>query len=69
MFATFSPLGNKVAFVRANNLFIKDIESGNEIQVTSDGKNNEIKMAGLIGFMKRNLAKPIILNGMKMEVN
>ncbi|MBL7936126.1 MAG: DPP IV N-terminal domain-containing protein, partial [Bacteroidia bacterium] len=43
MFATFSPVGNKVAFVRANNLFIKDLDSGKETQVTTDGKNNEIK--------------------------
>ena len=43
MFATFSPVGNKVAFVRENNLFIKDLESGTETQVTTDGKNNEIK--------------------------
>jgi dipeptidyl-peptidase-4 len=43
MFATFSPVGNKVAFVRANNLFIKDLDNGKETQVTTDGKNNEIK--------------------------
>ena len=43
MFATFSPIGNKVAFVRANNLFIKDLNNGKETQVTTDGKNNEIK--------------------------
>lgn len=43
MFATFSPSGNKVAFVRDNNLFITDLATGNETQVTTDGKNNEIK--------------------------
>lgn len=43
MFATFSPVGNKVAFVRDNNLFIKDLAIGKETQVTSDGKVNEIK--------------------------
>ncbi len=43
MFATFSPKGNLVAFVRENNLFIKDLDKHNEIQVTTDGKNNEIK--------------------------
>ena len=36
----FSPAGNKVAFVRDNNLFVKDIESGNELQITRDGKKN-----------------------------
>lgn len=43
MFATFSPVGNKVAFVRGNNLFIKDLNAGKETQVTTDGKKNEIK--------------------------
>lgn len=41
-FATFSPDGNKVAFVRDNNLFIKDLISGAEKQVTSDGRINRI---------------------------
>lgn len=43
MFATFAPVGNKVAFVRDNNLFIKDLTSLSETQVTNDGKINEIK--------------------------
>jgi len=43
MFATFSPVGNKLAFVRDNNLFVKDLNNNLEIQVTSDGKKNEIK--------------------------
>ncbi len=43
MFATFSPMGNKVAFVRDNNLFIKDLDADKETQVTTDGKYNEIK--------------------------
>lgn len=43
MFATFSAVGNKVAFVRDNNLFIKDLNAGKETQVTTDGKINEIK--------------------------
>lgn len=40
--ATFSPDGKKVAFVRDNNLFVANLETGREIQVTSDGKFNEI---------------------------
>lgn len=43
MFATFSHVGNKVAFVRDNNLFIKDLSAGKETQLTTDGKINEIK--------------------------
>lgn len=40
--ATFSPDGERVAFARDNNLFIKTIRFGTEQQVTSDGKFNEI---------------------------
>ncbi len=42
MYATFSPDGSKVGFVRGNNIFIKDIASGKETQVTFDGKQNNI---------------------------
>ena len=42
MYATFSPDGTKVGFVRANNIFIKDLVSGKETQVTSDGLQNNI---------------------------
>jgi dipeptidyl-peptidase 4 len=40
--ATFSPNGNKVAFVRDNNLIVSHLDQGVEVQVTSDGKQNEI---------------------------
>jgi dipeptidyl-peptidase-4 len=40
--ATFSPDGLKVAFVSANNLFIKDLASGKINQITYDGKKNHI---------------------------
>ncbi len=40
--AEFSPDGKMVAFVRKNNVFIYEIISGREIQVTSDGKENAI---------------------------
>lgn len=39
---TFSPDASKVAYVYNNNLYIKDLSTGEEIQVTSDGKKNEI---------------------------
>lgn len=42
LYATFSPDGSKVAFVRDNNIFVKDLVSGAEKQVTADGKNNHI---------------------------
>lgn len=40
--ATFSPDGNKIAFVSNNNLFYKELTTGKETQVTIDGKFNEI---------------------------
>ncbi len=39
---TFSPDGSKVAFVRANNLYVVDIASGEERRITNDGKTNFI---------------------------
>ncbi len=42
MHATFSPDGTKVGFVSGNNIFIKDLVSGKETRVTSDGKQNTI---------------------------
>ncbi len=40
--ATFSPDGERVAFVRDNNIFVKSLKFGTESQVTFDGKRNEI---------------------------
>ncbi len=40
--ASFSPNGNMVGFVRDNNLFIKDLTSGKESQITKDGLQNNI---------------------------
>jgi len=42
MYASFSPKGDKVAYVFENNLYIKNIKSGALTQVTTDGKKNEI---------------------------
>ncbi|MEJ4088616.1 S9 family peptidase [Galbibacter orientalis] len=39
---TFSPDGSKVAFVFENNIYIKDLEKGNTVQVTTDGEKNKI---------------------------
>ncbi len=38
----FSPDDKKIAFIKSNNLFYKDLLSGEEIQVTFDGKWNSI---------------------------
>ncbi|MCF8362221.1 MAG: S9 family peptidase [Prolixibacteraceae bacterium] len=40
--ATFSPNGERIAFVRDNNIFIKTIRFGTEQQVTNDGEFNKI---------------------------
>lgn len=42
MLAEFSPDGKKIAFVRKNNLFVVDLISGKESQLTSDGEWNKI---------------------------
>jgi dipeptidyl-peptidase 4 len=42
MFATFSPDGSKVAFVRLNNLYMVDLSTMTEKQITTDGKWNHI---------------------------
>lgn len=45
-YATFSPDGRKVAFVRDNNLFTVDLATMAEKQLTTDGKRNEIINGG-----------------------
>ena len=40
--ATFSPDGNRVAYVRNNNIFVKNLKFGSTSQLTTDGKHNEI---------------------------
>ncbi|MGD1847799.1 MAG: S9 family peptidase [Salibacteraceae bacterium] len=40
--ATFSPAGDKVAFVRENNLFVLDINTSETLKCTQDGKSNSI---------------------------
>ncbi len=46
MFAAFSPDGTKVGFVRDNNIFIKNLETNEEQQITFDGKFNHIINGG-----------------------
>jgi dipeptidyl-peptidase-4 len=45
-YATFSPDGSKVAFMRDNNIFISDLATGKEEQITPDGANNAIINGG-----------------------
>lgn len=45
-YATFSPDGKRVAFVRDNNLFVVDLAGTKETQLTTDGKRNAIINGG-----------------------
>ena len=40
--ATFSPTGERIAFVRDNNIYVKNLESGSEEQITKDGAVNKV---------------------------
>ncbi|HEX7846658.1 MAG TPA: S9 family peptidase [Chitinophagaceae bacterium] len=42
MHATFSPSGTKIAYVKANNLYLYDIATGSTRAITTDGKWNYI---------------------------
>ena len=46
MFAAFSPNAFKIAFVRDNNIFISDLKTKEEKQITFDGKFNHIINGG-----------------------
>lgn len=41
-YAQLSPKGDKAVFVQDNNLFLVDLESGEETQITTDGEFNKI---------------------------
>jgi dipeptidyl-peptidase-4 len=41
-YATFSPEGSRVAYVVDNDLYFKDLSSGNIVRITTDGKPNAI---------------------------
>lgn len=42
MFAKFSPGARKVAYVRFNNIYVEDLESGRTWRLTSDGSEKVI---------------------------
>jgi len=39
---TFSPDGKKIAYVKENNIYVVNLSDDKEIQITSDGKQNQI---------------------------
>jgi dipeptidyl-peptidase-4 len=42
MFAKFSPDGLKAAYVRANNIYVEDLQSGKILKLTQDGSDTTI---------------------------
>jgi dipeptidyl-peptidase 4 len=42
LFAKFSPDGSKVAYVRANNIYVEDLQTGKITQLTADGSETTI---------------------------
>src|SRR6185295_458357 len=42
MFAKFSPDGSRVAYVRANNIFVERLDDGRSVQLTKDGSETTI---------------------------
>ncbi|HLG03833.1 MAG TPA: S9 family peptidase, partial [Bacteroidia bacterium] len=56
--AAFSPDGKKIAFVRDNNIFLVDIESRAETQVTMDGEWNKIINGGTDWVYEEEFALP-----------
>jgi dipeptidyl-peptidase-4 len=59
--AAFSPDSKKVSFVRANNIFICDLATSKETQVTMDGEMNKIINGGTDWVYEEEFALP---NGM-----
>jgi dipeptidyl-peptidase-4 len=41
-YALFSPAGDKVAYVKDNNIFVRNLVDGSSVAVTSDGEWNHI---------------------------
>lgn len=56
--ARFSPDSKKVAFVRDNNIFVVDLESRKETQVTFDGEWNKIINGGTDWVYEEEFALP-----------
>ncbi|MBD3409374.1 MAG: prolyl oligopeptidase family serine peptidase [Ignavibacteriales bacterium] len=47
--ATFSPDGSKLAFVRANDVYVADVETGEETRLTEDG--SDVVLNGLFDWV------------------
>ncbi|MEZ4891949.1 MAG: S9 family peptidase [Saprospiraceae bacterium] len=62
-FASFSPDGNFIAYVLDNNLFVNDMINNESLQITEDGKQNEI-INGLPDWVYEEEFSPVDGEGM-----
>jgi len=62
-FVALSPDGGKIAFVYQNNLFVKDLNSNQAIQITHDGSENKI-INGLPDWVYEEEFSPVDGDGM-----
>lgn len=58
MFPTFSSDGKKIAYVRENNIYIKNLETSDDVTVTSDGEWNKIKNGWADWVYEEEFSKP-----------
>lgn len=58
MFPTFSPDGKKIAYVRDNNIYIRDLAGNSETAVTTDGEKNKIKNGWADWVYEEEFSKP-----------
>ncbi|HQQ94528.1 MAG TPA: S9 family peptidase [Bacteroidia bacterium] len=58
MFPTFSPDSKKIAFVRDNNLCVRDLTANSEFNVSHDGEANKIKNAWGDWVYEEEFSKP-----------
>lgn len=62
-FASFSPEGDRVAFVFGNNLYVKDLATQKILQITQDGVPNKI-INGIPDWLYEEEFTPVEDNGM-----
>ncbi len=66
-FVSLSPDGGKVAFVADNNLFFKDLASGKQTKITTDGMKNKV-INGLPDWVYEEEFSPVAGEGMVATV-
>ncbi len=59
MFPTFSPKGDAIAFIYKNNIYIKNLISNKEAQITKDGELNKIKNGWADWVYEEEFSEPV----------